>query len=273
MGRKPEAVTPEQTKLDPKRTFGVELELTAERNMWEVEEALTEAGILTYVESYNHDTRDYWKIVEDCSVYAEWGMNPMELVSPPLRGSEGLRELARVCEVLADIGCDVNPSCGLHVHHDARDFDIDAWRWLVKCALKYEDAIDALMDVERRGDNNSYCHAMRRHGYSVEEMFSRVDEAWDVDDLSCIWYSRFMKLNLDSYRTHGTVEFRQHGGTLDFAEIAAWVSLTQGLVTRAIAGKAIRLRELNRPLESLLWTAEACAGVRRHYQRKYKPSF
>ena len=66
MGRTPERLTVEQTRIDSKRTFGVEIEIISELCPYDVAEALREAGIDCYDEHYNHDTRDYWKIVEDC---------------------------------------------------------------------------------------------------------------------------------------------------------------------------------------------------------------
>jgi len=270
MGRKPEVVSAEQTKISPDLTFGVEFEFASPMPSYETAEALTEAGLETEYEAYNHEDNGYWKIVQDESVYGH-GDYPMELVSPPLRGRVGLEQLERVCSMLQDMACVVNASCGLHVHHDARMLDAAAWKLLVKSVLKYEDTIDALFGPDR--ENNNYARRMRRYGVSVPEMFSRVDAAWDVDDLYRIWYSRFQKLNLESLEVHGTVEFRQHGGTLDFCDVAAWVSLTQGLVLRAASHRKMRLRATEKPFESLMWTAGACPAVKRHFALKYAPLY
>ncbi|MEI8004390.1 MAG: amidoligase family protein, partial [Methanothrix sp.] len=74
---------------------------------------------------------------------------------------------------------------------------------------------------------------------------------------------------LEAYYVHRTVEFRQHQGTIDFEDIAAWVSLTQGFVGRATSGKAMRMRSTTRPFESFMLAANACAAVRRHYAARY----
>jgi hypothetical protein len=270
MGRKPEVVSVEQTKISPDLTFGVEFEFASPMEQYDTAVALTEVGLETEDEDYNHEDCYYWKIVEDSSVYGE-GFYPMELVSPPMRGREGLAELERACLALQAIDCEVNPSCGLHVHHDARMLDDDAWKLLLKSVLKYEDTIDAMMGPDRV--NNNYAKRMRRYGVSVPEMFRRVDEAWDVWDLHRIWYSRFQKLNIEALEVHGTVEFRQHGGTLDFCDVAAWVSFTQGLVLRAASHRKMRLRATERPFESLMWTAGACPAVKRHFAQKYAPLY
>ena len=269
MGRLREVVTPEQTRIDKTRTFGIEIEFIAECEMDEVAQAIREAGVDCYEEHYNHHTRDYWKIVEDSSLHCDYGYEPMELVSPPLCGREGLRELEKVCEVLDNLNCYTNISCGLHVHHDAVDYDMDAWRIFIKNVLKYEDTMDAFHPYDRRGSNWA-CKGMA-DGASLPRLFTRVDNSEDVWQMSRIWYSRYLKVNLEAFDVHGTIEFRQHEGTINFVDIAAWVSLTQGFVARAATGKAMRMRDTTKPFESLMLTANACASVRRHYAARYNP--
>lgn len=258
-----------KVKVREGRTFGIEIEGISPMATWELADELSDAGIYCTDEGYNHHTRSHWKIVPDESVHASYDGYDFELVSPPLEGSAGLAELERVCQVLADVGCTVNPSCGLHVHHDAGDFDLAAWKILVKSYLKYEDTIDELMDVNRRRDENWMCHSMRVYGESLPDMFRRVDRARDTYQIQSIWCSRFVKLNLEAYEVHGTVEFRQHGGSVDFTEIAAWIALTQGLVARAVSHKPVTLTAIDKPFESLMWTAHVSAWVKRYYLRRY----
>ena len=83
-----------QFNLD--RGFGVEIEFLRPTNVsqQEIAETLTEGGVETIVESYNHQTRPYWKIVTDSSVWtgesSYEGNN--EIVSPILYGTEGLNQ-------------------------------------------------------------------------------------------------------------------------------------------------------------------------------------
>ena len=52
--------------------------------------------------------------------------------------------------------------------------------------------------------------------------------------------SRYHKLNLESLVRHGTVEFRQHSGTVDGEKMANWVMLVGGFVECAVSAKTIR---------------------------------
>lgn len=261
-------VSVRKVKIDESRTFGIEFEFAAPVDEDEVAEELYAVGIDCYSEHYNHDTQPYWKIVEDCTVQDDWETGngyPMELVSPPLAGRAGLAEVEKVLGVLQRLGCAVNESCGLHVHHDARDLDTAAWRVLTKAYLKYESVLDQLVAPDRR--DNTYCRSLCGYG-SVEQLFRRVDAAHDVEAMFWIWGTRYTKLNLDAVRVHGTVEFRQHEGTLDVADVLAWVSLTQGMVTRAASKVPVTLRKTTKPFDSLVWAAGMNACVERHFRRK-----
>ncbi|WP_461369034.1 amidoligase family protein, partial [Candidatus Darwinibacter acetoxidans] len=89
----------------------------------------------------------------------------------------------------------------------------------------------------RRGQRNAYCNSL-----GGEFGLARIRSVRQMDQLLSEAYpSRYMKLNCQSYEIHGTVEFRQHQGTMDGEKIANWVVLTQMMVERAVAGK-IRMK-------------------------------
>ena len=121
------------------RNFGIEIEAyncTRERLARE----LTAAGIRVNVERYNHnDHNDHWKLVTDSSLS---GNNTFELVSPILHGEQGLEELEKVCWVLDLCNAKVNDSCGLHVHMDAAEFDLQTWKNLIITYKRLENVID-----------------------------------------------------------------------------------------------------------------------------------
>jgi hypothetical protein len=197
----------------------------------------------------------------------------MELVSPPLRGRDGFSQLKKICEVLVELGAKVNRSCGFHVHHDARDFDLEAWKIVVKSYLKYESTIDELMAPSRRGDGTQYVRSCIGHyaGYTFEDVWRRADEAPDEWNLRRMFGTRYTKLNLEAYELHGTVEYRQHGGTTNFAKMAAWICLTQGFVNRAVSHKKVMRVSTAKPFDSLMYTVDACVGVRNFYAARYEP--
>lgn len=137
------------------RNFGVEIEAyncTRDRLARE----LTAAGIRVEVEGYNHtDHTDHWKLVTDSSLH---GNNTFELVSPILHGEQGLEELEKVCWVLDLCNAKVNDSCGLHVHMDAAEFDLQTWKNLIITYKRLENVIDHFMPRSRR--NNRYCKTL-----------------------------------------------------------------------------------------------------------------
>lgn len=215
------------------RTFGIEIEGLSPLNRNDLAQSLESFGIKCVYEGYNHRLRRYWKIVTDASICEEQGTVGFELVSPPLRGVKGLEEIRKVCQALQQIGCRVNRSCGLHVHHDVSDYNVEAFKNLYAIYIRYEAAIDELVSESRRGQRNRYCNSL-----GGEFGLARIRSVRQMDQLlSEAFPNRYMKLNCQSYAIHGTVEFRQHQGTIDEEKIVAWVVFTQMMVERAVAGK------------------------------------
>ena len=50
---------------------------------------------------------------------------------------------------------------------------------------------------------------------------------------------RYCKVNLKSFRRHGTIEFRHHSGSTDFEKISNWIILTQAIVERAVNSRVV----------------------------------
>jgi len=259
-------------RLDETRKFGIEIEMTLPHRASTLATRLNSVNIAAQVEGYNHRLRSHWKITTDATVRSDSGHHAMELVSPPLKGRDGLRQLETVCAVLAEMNAKVNRSCGLHVHHDARDLDFEAWKLVTKCYVKYEDVIDQLMAPSRRGNGNQWCRSLRRSyvGNTVEEVFERIDRCSSNYDIQSIFGTRYVKLNLEASSVHGTIEFRHHHGTTNFTKIATWICLTQGFVTRSVAHKPVTLRSTTKHFDSLMWTAEAPVALRRYYWARYQ---
>lgn len=218
---------PTSTQLDYSftRKFGIEIEAyncTREKLASE----LRAAGIDVAVEGYNHTTRNHWKLVTDASLT---GNNTFELVSPVLEGEAGLKELEKVCWVLEFCDVKVNDSCGLHIHMDAADFDLQTWKNLALSYKHLERVIDSFMPQSRR--QNYYCKGL--------SSISAVDiqAAQSINDLQAAFgNNRYRKVNLEAYARHRTVEFRQHSGTTNFTKMENWVRFLNGLITFAKAG-------------------------------------
>lgn len=198
------------------RTYGVGIEtlISTTIGIPGVVAAIRAAGVPCQYAGYTHATTSYWKVVTDCSVGGT-GLQGLEVVSPILRGQDGLDQIAKVCAALASVGCKINQTCGLHVHHGASDYKARHFENLVTLYHKAERALDSVVTPSRRESRNTYCKSTI--GASVATLRS----------------DRYHKLNLVSYLTHGTIEVRHHQGTIEAEKIQNWVVLTQGMIERA----------------------------------------
>jgi len=234
------------------RKFGIEIE-AYNVDMYTLRAALNAAGIVCDIENYNHQTRPHWKIVSDMSIR---GNQAFELVSPILQGDNGLMQVEIVCEVLKRLDAKVNTSCGMHVHIDARDIDVNGLKRVSKMWVKYESCFDSIVTASR--GNNDYAKGLRCKFASLDEAFVKIDAAQTRAGIAYAMNgdgygstSRYHKLNFESMQRHGTIEFRQHQGTVDGKKITSWVKLVGGFVETAVDAKTIRKAGENK-FENLL---------------------
>ena len=201
-----------------KLTFGVEIEAYGFTRQSLISAAAANA-LTVRSESYNHDDNErYFKIVSDGSLQGE---NSNEVVSPILKGENGLNSLKTLCIALASVGASVNRSCGLHVHIGAQGMSDQHYIRIFKNYQAIEQAIDTFMAPSRRANNNGFCMSLQGMN------FDRCQTKTDVYDL---FRSRYYKVNAHAWQRHHTVEFRQHQGTTDFTKIENWVRFLAKLV-------------------------------------------
>lgn len=208
-------------KFNEERTFGVEIEFTtASRET--VARLMKQKGLLAEVEGYNHSTRRHWKLITDSSC-------GFELVSPILKGRDGLNQLKLATEALAEAGAKVDRNCGLHVHHDINDLDAKQVANIYALYIKLEKTIDSFLPKSRRANNNIYCKSLFRFS-DQQRVLDQLKTVNTMEDINNIFRTRYIKLNLQSYVKYGTIEFRQHSGTTEFEKIYNWILLTQQMV-------------------------------------------
>ncbi len=201
-----------------KLTFGVEIEAYNFTRDSLINQC-TGNGLTVKSEGYNHnDNQHYFKIVSDCSIN---GDNSNEVVSPILKGTKGMNSLKAMCSALAAVDARVNVSCGLHVHIGAKQMSDEHYCRLVRNYQKIEKVIDTFMPVSRRANNNQYCHSLQ--GINFEGCICK-------SSIARMMGSRYYKVNAEAYQRHGTIEFRQHSGTVDYEKISNWVKFLAKLV-------------------------------------------
>lgn len=204
------------------RRFGIELEITGISKEKAVA-ALKAVNMNLQIEGYNHETKKYWKLVPDGSL-----SEGFEVVSPILQRQAGLEEVEIAARALEDAGAYANRTCGFHVHFDASVLHIKHVKSIFHRYADHETEIDAFMPASRRGNMNTYCKSLHNLPWAA------FDNADSMISLANAQDSRYYKVNLRSYQRHGTIEFRQHSGTVNFVKICNWVRFLSAFIDESI---------------------------------------
>jgi hypothetical protein len=143
-----------------------------------------------------------------------------------LEGENGLEQVRIVCDVLVRLRAKVNKSCGMHIHFDAANLNLQNWKNLILNYANLEDVIDSIMPMNRRCNANTYCMTMK-----IDNLVNELDLAQTIEKVAAIYSTRFRKLNTQAYSRHKTVEFRQHSGTIEAVKIVNWITFLHNLTT------------------------------------------
>jgi hypothetical protein len=203
-------------------TFGVEIETVAPFSA--VENGLRIGG-------YHHGIQvpylpEGWKAERDGSIDAGNKGYPCEIVSPILRGPEGLAQVLEVLRILEAKGYRVNGTCGVHTHIGwDRNWPAEALARLVTIVAYAERGLYAITGTKRR-ERSRYCGGVRKYGDD-----KMAKPALDRD--------RYHALNLTNLAngTRETVEFRVFSGSLNPIKVLGWIQICLGLVERALNTK------------------------------------
>lgn len=233
-----------KTNMTHTRTFGCEIELVG-LTIEAAARALRASGINTFdteTNSFDGVTPDYdddddescgcsscrgdrantndprmrtaWKVTYDGSV-----SSGCEVVSPILSGAEGLESVRNVVRTLKAAGARVDDSCGFHVHVDARDLQGPELINAVRRYAQQENEIDAFMAPRRRQSRSNWCLSM----VDLAQTFATRGDLFSATTVAELPQTRYYKLNLAAYVKHGTLEFRQHAGTLNLNKMINWI--------------------------------------------------
>lgn len=209
------------------RRFGVEIECIVTDGEWgepmdaeHIAAELREAGINAVYDGYTHEVfEDAWKIVSDSSVPAGW-----EVVSPPLTWAQR-DQVKDVCRVMRNLGAEVDATCGLHVHHEVSDLPLTAFKRLYNLWNEHQPLTDLLTSQGRRnGQWSAHC---------PQSEIAVINELPNLGSIASAYCDRYRSLNITCYSSYGTVEVRQHQGSLNASKILAWVAYGQAMVEQA----------------------------------------
>lgn len=216
-------------------TFGLELEFHTNHGTDGIADMMRTAGFRANSANYSATSTSEWLVKLDGSV-----SSGVEVVSPVLSLSDVGSMVPALCNVLQTTGNGrVSRQCGLHVHVAGfGSMEARAVRNVSRRFVNFEDTLDLLQPLDRRGANHTYAGSNSRvfgadpvtatkrlwevcheHGQQAESAHARQS----LVNLFCP-RGRYYKLNLHSLMRHGTVEFRHHAGTIDGADVVHWVS-------------------------------------------------
>lgn len=170
-----------------------------------------------------------WTAQRDSSLYGNSGETDCEIVSPVLKGADGLLEVLQAVRTLEAKGHRVNKTCGIHVHvgWDVAVRTQKELARLVCIVANYEAALYAMTGTKNR-ERGHYC--------------KKVSDYGDADRAARISQSdRYHGLNLSNLATgrKPTVEFRFFAGSLNPVKLAGYVQACLALVERAINSKRV----------------------------------
>ncbi len=208
-------------------TFGIEIECIG-LNTTQAARALQTNGYACADEGYTHNVMRTWKVVTDGSLNSRTGS--CEVVSPPLRGNDGLNEIRSVMKVLRDAGASVNVSCGMHIHIGVDSLSQTQQANLIKAHQRFQPAWDALL-TERRVENQRW--AKRRNVTNADRLAEQWATSSDVRSISRNT-DRYHALNVNSFYKYGTFEFRLHHGSLNGKNATAWIALHLAFISAVI---------------------------------------
>lgn len=196
--------------------------------------------------------RREWKVMRDSSIRTKKNIGNdcadeyrVELVTPPLN-YEDIELLQVVIRNLKAAGAITNNSCGIHVHIDGSNHSAISLRRLVNFVVARQDLIYESLGIGERKD--SWCRPLNKR--LLDEM--KKDKNLTAMRAEEIWYSqandnyhggidhnhynqtRYHGINLHSYFSKGTVEFRLFNSTLHAGKIKAYVQFCLALSAWAI---------------------------------------
>ena len=244
--------------------FGVEVEMTGitrEKAARLVAEVLGTTP--SHPESNCYHTRTIadqaarkWKIMRDSSIEAirnDGTSEPLdeyrvEFVTPPLNYSD-IELLQNIIRKLRENGAKAHSSCGIHIHVDGANHTAVSLRRLVNFMTARQDLIYEALQIGDRESN--WCHKLNKTLLDAMKKDKNLTKEKAVE----IWYSRandgycggidhqhynatrYHGVNLHSFFTKGTVEFRLFNSTLHAGKIKAYIQFCLAVSAWAITSQ------------------------------------
>ena len=193
-----------------------------------------------------------WKVMRDSSILPMRSVGEasdeyrVEFVTPPLR-YEDIETVQEIVRGFRKAGAVANHSCGIHIHVDGANHNAQSLRRMVKFFSARQELVYEALQVSA-ARYNQWCKPVSKN---------LIDEMAKIKNISrremeAIWYSsandgytgridhthynftRYHGLNLHSFFSKGTVEFRLFNSTLHAGKIKAYIQFCLGISAWAI---------------------------------------
>lgn len=197
-----------------------------------------------------------WKIMRDSSIEPIRNDNGrssldeyrVEFVTPPLNYAD-IELLQTIIRKLKDNGAKSHRSCGIHIHVDGANHNPQSLRRLVNFMTSRQDLIYEALQIGDRASH--WCHKLNIS--LLDEM--KKDRNLTKEKAEQIWYSsandgytggishehynttRYHGVNLHSFFSKGTVEFRLFNSTLHAGKIKAYIQFCLAISAWAITSQ------------------------------------
>lgn len=238
------------------RRFGIELEWVGDTSR--VLEALREAGVPVQDRRHTHAgySETAWTVKRDGSVG-----NGGELVSPPLDfdNEEHRAQVTTAVTALQAAGARPDSTAGIHVHIEALNFDGTPLTGrqiasVVRFFHKFEDAIYRIASSGWRSIRSGARTYAKRIPTQTAEAIMKVHT---IEELERVWdgrqarvarranlygsrvgqhHDRYYGLNLRSYFSRNTIEFRVFNSSCNPKRVQAYIALCMAIVDDARHG-------------------------------------
>lgn len=239
--------------------FGVEIEMTG---ITRAEAAMVVAKVLNsrasapvgscyHTRTIIDDLGRKWKIMRDSSISAKakagrtTDEHKVEFVTPPLNYVD-IELLQTIVRELKNAGGLTNDSCGIHIHIDGANHNPQSLRRLVNFMTARQDLIYEALNIGIRA--NRWCKKLSPN--LLSEM--KKQRELSKEEIEYIWYSRnndnyyggidhdhynetrYHGINLHSFFSKKTVEFRLFNSTLHAGKIKAYIQFCLAVSAWAI---------------------------------------
>lgn len=241
--------------------FGVEIEFTGITRNKAAQIIAEFFGTTASLPEYNcYKTRTItdqenriWKVMRDssiCPIINDYDNMPydeyrVEVVTPPLYYKD-IELLQNIVRKLRENGAMSHSSCGIHIHVDGANHTPQSLKRLVNFITSRQELIYETLEIGSR--QYEWCKKLDSSLFNEMKKYKNISK----EQSEKIWYSaandgycgnvdhshynstRYHGVNLHSYFSKGTVEFRLFNGTLHAGKIKAYIQFCLAVSAWAI---------------------------------------